>query len=93
MVLILDGISEICAQVRSNLCYSICLRPFIRLRAVTNQILFFLKDLYPLTTLTELPLNTSAMGKPEKCSRAWKCMVDSVRRFIKQNTAENIKLL
>ena len=40
MVLILDCNSEICADVRSNLCYQICLRHFIRLRAVTNRILF-----------------------------------------------------
>ena len=26
MVLILDGNSDICAQVRGNICYSICLR-------------------------------------------------------------------
>ena len=51
MVLIIDGISEIGAHVRSNLCYLVCVRidtgyliylsHFFRSRAVTNQIFFF----------------------------------------------------
>ena len=40
MVLIFDGNLEIGAQARSNLCQSICLRPSIRSRAVTNRIFF-----------------------------------------------------
>ena len=41
MVLILDGNSEKGAYVRSNLCYLICLRHFIRSRVVTNRPIFF----------------------------------------------------
>ena len=37
MVLILGGNLEICALVRSNLCYFISLRPLIRSRAVTHR--------------------------------------------------------
>ena len=40
MVLILDGNSEIGAHVGSNLRCLICLKHFIRLRAVTNQTCF-----------------------------------------------------
>ena len=40
MELILDGNSEMDADVRSNFCYLICLRHLIGLRAVTNQIFF-----------------------------------------------------
>ena len=42
---ILDGNSGIGAHVRCNLCYFICLRHLIWLRAVTNQI-FSPKDLF-----------------------------------------------
>ena len=45
-VLILDGNSEIGAQVRSNRFYSICLRDLIRSRAVTDQILFFERNFF-----------------------------------------------
>ena len=41
MVRILDGNSEIGAHVRSNLCFLICLRRFIKSREVTNLNLFF----------------------------------------------------
>ena len=37
VVLILDGNSEIGAHVKSNLCYLICLRRFIRSRAVKDR--------------------------------------------------------
>ena len=39
------GNSEIGAHVRSNLCYWICLRHWIRLRAATNRV-FFLTVLF-----------------------------------------------
>ena len=38
MVLILYGNSEICAHVRSNLFYLICISHFLSSRAVTNRI-------------------------------------------------------
>ena len=40
MVHILDGNSEIGAQVRTNLCYLMCLLHLIRSSAVTNWIFF-----------------------------------------------------
>ena len=48
MVLILDGNSEILALLRCNLSYLIRLRHLIRLRAVTNQIIFLRKSYFPL---------------------------------------------
>ena len=42
MVRILDGDSEIGAQVRSNIFYLICLRHLIRPRAVSNRMFFSL---------------------------------------------------
>ena len=62
MVLILDGISEMGAHVRSNLCYFICLRHEIRSRAVTNLSYFSPKRpifLHACATCFEL-------GKPQK---------------------------
>ena len=46
MVLILDGNSELGAQVRSNLCYLICLRHLLWSGAVTKRIFFLQKDLF-----------------------------------------------
>ena len=40
LVLILDGNTEIGAHVKSNLCYLISVRHFIRSRTVTNRIFF-----------------------------------------------------
>ena len=37
---ILDGNSEMGAHVRINICYLICARRLIRLRAITNMIFF-----------------------------------------------------
>ena len=48
MVLILDGNSEIGAQVRSNLCYLICLKHLIRNKAVSNRVIFSEKTYVPL---------------------------------------------
>ena len=45
--LILVGNSEICAHVRNNLCYLICLGHLIRSRADTNQIFFSEKAYFP----------------------------------------------
>ena len=45
MVLLLDGNSEIDAQVRSKSCYLICLRHLIGPREVTNPV-FFRKGLF-----------------------------------------------
>ena len=48
MVLILDGISELGAHVRSNLGYLVCLRHSNKSSAVTDRIFFFFrKDLFP----------------------------------------------
>ena len=46
-LLILDGISEIGAYVRSNLCYLICLRHLNRSREVTNSIFLSEKTYFP----------------------------------------------
>ena len=46
MLLILGGNSEIGAQLRSNLCYLICLRHLIRSREVTDLIFFFSEKTY-----------------------------------------------
>ena len=43
MVPLLDGKSKIGAHLRSNIVYSICLRPLMRWRAVTNRNLFSLR--------------------------------------------------
>ena len=48
MVLILDGVSEIGAHVRSNLYHLIYLSHLIRSREVTNPIFFLEKDLISL---------------------------------------------
>ena len=40
MVLLLDDFSEIGARVRSNVCYLICLRHWMRLRADENRMFF-----------------------------------------------------
>ena len=63
-VLRLQGYSEICAYVRSNLCDLICLR---HSRAVKNRIfspkrLIFLHE---CTTCSKLPCNISTMGQVE----------------------------
>ena len=64
MVLTLDGISDIGAHVRRNLCYLICLRLLIRSRVVTNR--FFSPKicifLYARASFTDLPSNISSMG-------------------------------
>ena len=39
-VLILHGISEIGAHVKSNICYLICSRHLIRMRSIRNRIFF-----------------------------------------------------
>ena len=75
LVLILDGISEIDAHVRSDLCYKICLRHLIRSGAVTNEIFFPRKDLFSLmraqhvmshhaniSSMAELPHRAGAAG-------------------------------
>ena len=55
---ILDGISEIGAHVRSNICYSICLRHLIRSKAATNRIFFKSEKTY---FSSELPSDISFM--------------------------------
>ena len=61
MVLILDGYSEIGAQVRSDLGYLICLRHLFKSRTVTN-----LKEshifLHTCAKCSELPSNISTMS-------------------------------
>ena len=58
MVLILDGNSEIGAQVGNNICNLICLRHLFISRTVTNQIFFSRTDyffLHACATCFELP--------------------------------------
>ena len=62
IVLILDGNSEIYAHVRSNICYSICLRHLTRLRAVINQIFTIRKALHAWATWSELPSEIRTMN-------------------------------
>ena len=60
MVSKLDGNSEIGAHVRSNLCYTICLRHLIIWRAFTNRIFFLRKDIFFFMrerNMHELPSN------------------------------------
>ena len=45
--LIVDGNSEICAHVRSNLCYLLCLSHLFRSKTVTNMIFFSEKTYFP----------------------------------------------
>ena len=64
MILISDGNSP---NVR-NLSYLICLRHFIRWRAVKNQIVFLQKKAYfpsCVHTCSDLPSNISAMAGSE----------------------------
>ena len=65
MAFILDSTWEIVALVRSNLYYSIVVRPLILSRAVTDRIVFFsLKRpvfLHACATCSELPSNISTM--------------------------------
>ena len=56
MVLILDGNSEIEAHVRSNSCYLIYLRHWIRSRAV-QKLIFFINELHACAICSELPFN------------------------------------
>ena len=60
MVLKLEGNSEIGANVRSNLCYLICLQQMVRSRAVAIRI-FFRKDLHACVTCSDLPSNINRM--------------------------------
>ena len=56
-------------QVRSNLCYLICLRHLIRLRGVTNRFFFSVKDLFSFmhaSACSELKFNTSTMSSTIK---------------------------
>ena len=46
MVRILDSKSEIGALVRGNFCNLICIRHFIKSRAVSNRIFFIRKELF-----------------------------------------------
>ena len=67
MVLILDGNSEIGAQVRSNLCYLIWLRHLIRSRAVKNRIFFIRKYVFSCVhNMFELPSNISKAPSPRR---------------------------
>ena len=60
MVVILEGISELGARVRSNICYLICLRHLFRSRAV--EIRFFSEKTYfPLCMRFELSTDISNM--------------------------------
>ena len=63
VVLILDGNSEIGGQVRSNLCYLICLRHLIRSEQSHIGFLFRKKDtdLHDCAACSELPSNISSM--------------------------------
>ena len=66
IVLILDGNSEyIHALVRSNFCYLIFLRHFIRSKAVTNRIL-----IHRRASCSELPSNASTLVYMF-CTFAW----------------------
>ena len=58
-------VSDMSAQVRSNLCYLICLRHFIRSRKVTNRFVIR-KDFFvpACATCTELPSNMNTMTLP-----------------------------
>ena len=63
MVPLLDGYSEVGAHVRRNLCYLICLRHLIRVRAVKNRIFpqkrhIFIRACAPCS---ELPSHISTM--------------------------------
>ena len=59
MVLILEGNSEIGAQVRSNPYYFIYIRHSIRSRTVTNRVSFPKRPIFPhaCATCSELPSN------------------------------------
>ena len=64
------GNSEICAHIRNNLCYLICLRPLIRSSTEKNQMFFYpegpiLQILHACSTYSELPSNVSTMGGTE----------------------------
>ena len=61
MVLILDGNLETGAQIRSNVCYLICLRHLIRSRAVTNRVYLTPKE--PIFLCSELPSDISTMTR------------------------------
>ena len=72
MVLILDGSSEIGAQMRSNLWYLNCWRHLIRSRIVTNQTQKTPKSpifLHVCATCFEQPSYISTMGKT--CNKAF----------------------
>ena len=72
MVLILDGNSEIGAHVRSNFCYSICLKCSNRSKAVTNRIFSVWKKkfLHASATCYEFSSNISTMRKYDYKSEA-----------------------
>ena len=58
MALMLDGNSEIVANVRNNISFAICLRHSIRSKAVTNCVFFSLRRpifLHACATGSELP--------------------------------------
>ena len=63
MVLILDGNSEIGAQVKSNFCYLIFLRHLVGSRVATNSIVFSKKAffLHACAACSELPSNVSTI--------------------------------
>ena len=70
MLLILDGNSDIGAHVRSNLCYMIFVRHFIRSRAIINAIFFYLNHffLHARAICSELPSDLRTMVGEETCS-------------------------
>ena len=65
MILILDGISEIGARVRGNLCYLISLRHLIRSRAVTNKMCIHI-FLYACANASELPSDINTLDTRDK---------------------------
>ena len=65
MVRLLDGDSEKGEHVRSNLCYLICLRHLIGLRAVTNRIFIF-PIFHACVICSELPSNISSITEEHR---------------------------
>ena len=59
----LDDNSEMVAHVRNSFCFLICLKQFIRSRAVTNRIFFSEKTyfLHACATYPQLPSDISAL--------------------------------
>ena len=80
MMLILDGNSEIDAQVMSSLCYMICLRHLISSRAATNRDIFWKRLIshHACASWSELPSEISVKnGEYSLCeSLTIKCSLD-----------------